>query len=73
VSRKWRRIGGFSCGGFVSADDQLNVTGLFVAAVSAPQNPVSRKQRPIVAETPLYHLALTLTKAIRLLCFAAVP
>jgi hypothetical protein len=36
VSRKWRRIGGFSCGGFVSANDRLNVTDLFDAAVSAP-------------------------------------
>jgi hypothetical protein len=42
----------FRAGGFVSADYRLNVTGLFFdAAVSAPQNPVSRKQRPIVAET----------------------
>jgi hypothetical protein len=32
-------------------NDRLNVTGLFDAAVSAPQNPVSRKQRPTVAET----------------------
>jgi hypothetical protein len=29
----------------------LNVTGLFDAAVSAAQNPVSRKQRPTVVET----------------------
>jgi hypothetical protein len=35
----------------ISADDRLSVTGLFDAAVSAPQNPVSRKQRPTVAET----------------------
>ena len=27
------------------------MTGLFDAAVSAPRNPVSRKQRPTVAET----------------------
>jgi hypothetical protein len=27
------------------------VTSLFDAAVSAPHNPVSRKQRPTVAET----------------------
>jgi hypothetical protein len=33
----------FSCGRFVSADDRLDVTGLFDAVVSAPQNPVSRK------------------------------
>jgi hypothetical protein len=37
--------------GFVSADDRLNVTGVFDGAVSAWQNPVSRKQRPRVAET----------------------
>jgi hypothetical protein len=37
--------------GFVPADDRLNVTDLFDAAVSASQNPVSRKQRPTVAET----------------------
>ena|SRR6516164_9250821 len=41
VSCKKRRIGGVSCGRFVSADDQLNVTGLFYAVVSAPKNPVS--------------------------------
>jgi hypothetical protein len=34
-----------------SADDRLNVTGLFDAAVSAAQDPVSRKQRPTVVET----------------------
>jgi hypothetical protein len=59
-----RRIGGFSCGGFVSADDQLNVTGLFDAAVSAPQNPVSRKQRPTVTEK-LVRMALEEVRAVR--------
>ena len=36
---------------FVSADERLNVTAFFDAAVPAPQNPVSRKQRPTVAKT----------------------
>ena len=35
----------------VSADDRLNVTGLFYAVVSVPQNPVSWKQKPTLAET----------------------
>jgi hypothetical protein len=39
-------LAGFSCGRFL-----LNVTGRFNAVVSAPQNPVSRKQRPTVVET----------------------
>jgi hypothetical protein len=42
---------GFLCGPFVSADGRPNVTAFFAAVVSAPQNRVSRKRRPTVAET----------------------
>jgi hypothetical protein len=42
---------GFRVGDFVSVADRLNVTGLFDAAVSAQQNPVSRKRRPTSVET----------------------
>lgn len=42
---------GFLCGRFVSADGRPNVTAFFAAVVSAPQNRVSRKRRPTVAET----------------------
>jgi hypothetical protein len=53
---------------FVSADDRLNVTDLFDAAVSAAQNPVSRKQRPTVVETRIakpHKSSTTLRKALK--------
>jgi uncharacterized protein (DUF1330 family) len=41
---------GFRAGTLVSAYDRLNVTGVFDAAVSVPQNSVSRKPRLTVAQ-----------------------
>jgi hypothetical protein len=70
-----RRIGGFSCGDFVSVDDRLNVAGLFDAAVSAAVGNGGRlftvftgQLRPVICKAFGYSQRLWLSRPRWVLC-----